>query len=572
MPYSRAKVVDLTNDDFTDLDSILDENGRFTPGSAGSLRRHGYRISFRSVDDDELQRIMRSLVTPVPNSDRHLESGGLLASGSPSPAASRSGPADRSESVMLFRNLNNGFTGRNILTTVQPEPYYKAASIATITNFDSDQKARSESSQERAQILPGSTGFTEATREARPALRSKQRCGDRPTTTTIIGDNNGHRECKSAQKTEELLQAIRRSEHRQPYGRGIDSKNHDNASLKQQQQQQQQQHSARFDSVDNEMRHSMDFGVLLELKKDTDAILERRASLLSKMRNCSLADSNTSAGENNKNRRKEKPSSSTSSANQKHRLSPIRTRTFSMPEKQASIASSTLNSDILNKGTEDPQILKSPAAKQRRSYYPILPSRSPEDSADVMPSSGDVAAVRKSPQQNATAEKKFSRRATLASHQDIRPQHRRDPGSPTTARPGYQSRATDISDRSSRRNTLSTQSSVFTTPNSSGDEGQSNTEKSVAEMASDILANIRQRNSRVTAAVRDHTRTSNYEDIRASLRSRRMTVSGSGDGGSSQVFDIKGNGADSRDTTARTVATRQRSRTVLYKLSRGHLD
>jgi hypothetical protein len=75
MPYSFDDI------DVIDLERALDE-GRITP----FVDNKSYKISLKSVDDDVLNNIRGSLVTPLPN-DR---------------------PVSRTESVMLFKNILNG--------------------------------------------------------------------------------------------------------------------------------------------------------------------------------------------------------------------------------------------------------------------------------------------------------------------------------------------------------------------------------------------------------------------------------------------------------------------------------
>lgn len=120
MPYARTNLEDALGEDYADLDSILEHDGRFTPGSNHSLRRQGYRISFRSVDDEELQRVMRSLTTPVPSTMQTNPQDDDLQQYKQRPDDSHSlksgssrGYHDRSESVMLFRKLNRGTTRVN---------------------------------------------------------------------------------------------------------------------------------------------------------------------------------------------------------------------------------------------------------------------------------------------------------------------------------------------------------------------------------------------------------------------------------------------------------------------------
>lgn len=80
---------------------------------------------------------------------------------------------------------------------------------------------------------------------------------------------------KSARKTEELLQAIRRTSFIRDSSEPVNHAPKHYTSLRT---------NPTTAAVNLNKRQSMDFEVLLALKKDTDAILERRASLLSKVR------------------------------------------------------------------------------------------------------------------------------------------------------------------------------------------------------------------------------------------------------------------------------------------------
>ncbi|KAI8877152.1 hypothetical protein K501DRAFT_45296 [Backusella circina FSU 941] len=75
MPYSFDDI------DVIDLERALDE-GRMTP----FVDNKSYKISLKSIDDDVLNNIRGSLVTPLPI-DR---------------------PVSRTESVVLFKNILNG--------------------------------------------------------------------------------------------------------------------------------------------------------------------------------------------------------------------------------------------------------------------------------------------------------------------------------------------------------------------------------------------------------------------------------------------------------------------------------
>lgn len=125
-----------SNDDIWDSDSIVDVDGRWTPASAKSmaLQRHGCKISFRSVDDEEVQHVVRSLVTPAPSAlscrseedvsvnnnksgGRHYRRSIMKTDSSGDDSSSQASDSSkvrrakgemRSESVMLFEKLNRG--------------------------------------------------------------------------------------------------------------------------------------------------------------------------------------------------------------------------------------------------------------------------------------------------------------------------------------------------------------------------------------------------------------------------------------------------------------------------------
>ena len=95
------------------VDDVIDlhgEDGRLT--SFSNTKSNEYRISLHSIGDDELKRFHRDLVTPAPSvcfdddyipynmvRKRHVI---------PEASASYPRPVSRSESVMLFKKINNG--------------------------------------------------------------------------------------------------------------------------------------------------------------------------------------------------------------------------------------------------------------------------------------------------------------------------------------------------------------------------------------------------------------------------------------------------------------------------------
>lgn len=95
---------------FNDSVSVIDLNqdGRYTSMSSGSQthKSNHYHISLHSIDDDELKLFHRDLVTPAPSVyDDDLFSRNMVRTRF-GPTYPR--PASRTESVMLFKKINNG--------------------------------------------------------------------------------------------------------------------------------------------------------------------------------------------------------------------------------------------------------------------------------------------------------------------------------------------------------------------------------------------------------------------------------------------------------------------------------
>jgi hypothetical protein len=114
-------------DDVIDLNGVFPSDGRSTSMSGESK---SYRISFHSIDDDELKLLHRDLVTPLP-SVRAFEDDNLYRSmvRQRLPLVK---PNTRSESVMLFKKINDGT--KNIY---HPFLFYYYYSFDTddVTNF-----------------------------------------------------------------------------------------------------------------------------------------------------------------------------------------------------------------------------------------------------------------------------------------------------------------------------------------------------------------------------------------------------------------------------------------------------
>ncbi|KAI8381312.1 uncharacterized protein BYT42DRAFT_566080 [Radiomyces spectabilis] len=114
MPYSRLSHLDncLQADEIIDLDAF-EQDERCTPTPAMDRQPHNYRISFRSIDDDELLRLTRTLITPMPPSVTEEDPSGFHYASRQrqrrySPETVSSTAKDRSESVMLFKKINDG--------------------------------------------------------------------------------------------------------------------------------------------------------------------------------------------------------------------------------------------------------------------------------------------------------------------------------------------------------------------------------------------------------------------------------------------------------------------------------
>lgn len=112
-----------TTDDLNSMDDVIDLNqafnhehtGRLTSMSPTNKSSH-YRISLHSIDDDELKRFHRDLVTPAPSvcfDDDHIPRTMFRQRHHNTPTASSSypnRPVSRCESVMLFKKINNGIS------------------------------------------------------------------------------------------------------------------------------------------------------------------------------------------------------------------------------------------------------------------------------------------------------------------------------------------------------------------------------------------------------------------------------------------------------------------------------
>lgn len=112
----------VTTEDIHSVEDVIDLNqayddGRITSmsGNTNLKSNNNYRISLHSIDDDELKRFHRDLVTPAPSvcfDDDHIQQSMFLSrkyfNQTPTASTSYPRPASRAESVMLFKKINNG--------------------------------------------------------------------------------------------------------------------------------------------------------------------------------------------------------------------------------------------------------------------------------------------------------------------------------------------------------------------------------------------------------------------------------------------------------------------------------
>jgi hypothetical protein len=98
------------SDDVIDLEHAFDED-RLTHYSASSNNYNSlkpHRISLQSVDDDVIKNLHRSLITPLPPRLRGYSNWQDEAEGDDDDIWYHSRPESRTESVMLFKNIDNG--------------------------------------------------------------------------------------------------------------------------------------------------------------------------------------------------------------------------------------------------------------------------------------------------------------------------------------------------------------------------------------------------------------------------------------------------------------------------------
>ncbi len=115
IPHSLA----TTTDDTNSMDDVIDLNQAFNNHSSSgrltsmSTKLNHYRISLHSIDDDELKRFHRDLVTPAPSvcfeeDDDRLQHYMFRQRPITTSTSYPNRPCSRSESVMLFKKINNG--------------------------------------------------------------------------------------------------------------------------------------------------------------------------------------------------------------------------------------------------------------------------------------------------------------------------------------------------------------------------------------------------------------------------------------------------------------------------------
>jgi hypothetical protein len=98
----------LHSDDTISVDDVIDLNQDYL--GEDILSEKEYRISLRSIDDDELRQFHRNLVTPAASvccsDDDNLSKNMVRQRFVPPSRVQR--PPSRGESVMLFKKINNG--------------------------------------------------------------------------------------------------------------------------------------------------------------------------------------------------------------------------------------------------------------------------------------------------------------------------------------------------------------------------------------------------------------------------------------------------------------------------------
>lgn len=99
--------------DIVSVDDVIDLNYEDTKSSTSGSQHNNYRISLHSIDDEELRMFHRDLVTPAPSVcfDHELDIRQQQQQRSSSrPHTIR--PVSRTESVMLFKKINNGMNNK----------------------------------------------------------------------------------------------------------------------------------------------------------------------------------------------------------------------------------------------------------------------------------------------------------------------------------------------------------------------------------------------------------------------------------------------------------------------------
>ncbi|KAI9351631.1 hypothetical protein BD770DRAFT_393689 [Pilaira anomala] len=90
--------------DIVSVDDVIDLNYEDTKSSTSGSQHNNYRISLHSIDDDELRMFHRDLVTPAPSVCFDHE----FDIRQQQQRSSFRRPVSRTESVMLFKKINNG--------------------------------------------------------------------------------------------------------------------------------------------------------------------------------------------------------------------------------------------------------------------------------------------------------------------------------------------------------------------------------------------------------------------------------------------------------------------------------
>ncbi|KAI8146799.1 hypothetical protein BJV82DRAFT_398028 [Fennellomyces sp. T-0311] len=516
MPYGR---VDSLGEDYADLESILDHDGRFTPASAG---RNPYRISFQSVDDDELQRLMRALVTPVP---RHSPDDNWRRQRHDDTTSQTSDSSvRRSESVMLFKKINDGdedlsfdlvasdlkdFMDPVMLEGIMSRPSSRAP--RSITPGTADKRSGKRPDAKKLDTKKSDVAKPELRKldVKRPELAKSDVKSSKRASLAIESDERMNEMLsKSAQKTRELLEAMERSlKTEQTY-----AARRSRLAIDEDKRSKSKARIAAEEQV-RQKRQSLDLDAMMALRRDGDAIIERRLSLLKERANKLLLHADdVDAPSSEPRRRRWSFSPIEEDAPVQPALQSVRARTFSMREQSPRLS-------LHESSSREPL----PKRNDRVSDESTTSSSAHTDTDTIEEDARKVLYMRRSdmrksrnaPEIRPESKYRQSRRLTVASGDNVRAEINRRLSPTNTAAPRQASPSSAVPPNQAKRL-------------DDADPPRSPTaDKSVAETAKDLLDSIRQRRQS-TAFESFETNRSQQEAALSRLRSRRKTVVANG--------------------------------------------